>query len=71
MLDSDELRRLSTETETADDLNLSRSTLRRQKMKHRPASDMSLIPSVRLGRDVRYDVRELDEPIESLRMIDR
>ncbi len=70
MIESDERRRLLTETETANYLNLSPSTLRQQRMKQRPPSGMPLIPYVRLGRNIRYDVRELDELIESLRVVD-
>ena len=70
MIESDERRRLLTETETADYLNLSPSTLRQQRMKNRRPSGMPLIPYVRLGRNIRYDVRQLDELIESLRAVD-
>ena len=62
--------RLLTEPETASYLNLSRSTLRQQRMKQQPPSGMPLIPYVRLGRNIRYDVRQLDELIENLRVVD-
>ncbi len=69
MIESDSNRRLLTETETADYLNLSRSTLRQQRMKVRPPSGVPLIPYVRFGRNVRYDVRQLDELIVSQRVV--
>ncbi len=61
--------RLLTETEAANYLNLSRSTLRQQRMKVRPPSGVPLIPYVRFGRNVRYDVHQFDELIVSQRMV--
>jgi hypothetical protein len=52
-----------------DYLNLSRSTLRQQRMKQRRPSGMPVIPFLRFGRNIRYDVRQLDELIESLRVV--
>ena len=70
MIESDERRRLLTETETADYFNLSRSTLRQQRLKNRRPSGIPRVPFVRIGRNIRYDVRQLDEFIESLRAVD-
>ena len=61
--------RLLTEPEAANYLNLSRSTLRQPRMKKRPPSRIPRIPFVRLGRNVRYDVRQLDELIENLLVV--
>jgi len=61
--------RLLTGPEAANYLNLSRSTLRQQRMKVRPPSGVPLIPYVRFGRNVRYDVHQFDELIMSQRMV--
>ncbi len=61
--------RLLTGPEAANYLNLSRSTLRQQRMKVRPPSGVPLIPYVRFGRNVRYDVHQFDELIVSQRMV--
>jgi len=69
MIDPDSNRRLLTETETADYLNLSRSTLRQQRMKKRRKSGMTRVPYIRIGRNIRYDVIDLDEWIVSHRVV--
>ncbi|MGE0483492.1 MAG: helix-turn-helix domain-containing protein [Gammaproteobacteria bacterium] len=52
--------RLLTESEAAYYLKLSRSTLRQQRMQNRPVGRLRLIPFIRIGRNIRYDVRDLD-----------
>ena len=69
MNESDGRRRLLTETETAVYLNLSRSTLRQQRMKKRRKSRMTRVPYLRIGRNIRYDVIDLDEWIVSHRVV--
>jgi len=69
MNESDGRRRLLTETETAVYLNLSRSTLRQQRMKKRRKSRMTRVPYIRIGRNIRYDVIDLDEWIVSHRVV--
>ena len=69
MNESDGRRRLLTETETADYLNLSRSTLRQQRMKKQRKSGMTRVPFIRIGRNIRYDLVDLDEWIVSQRVV--
>ena len=69
MIESDSNRRLLTETETADYLNLSRSTLRQQRMKKRRKSGMTRVPYIRIGRAIRYDLVDLEEWIVSQRVV--
>ena len=57
--------RLLSEIEAAAYLKVSPSTLRQQRMKKRPPSRIPLIPFIRFGRNIRYDIRVLDEVIET------
>ena len=62
------LNRLLTEQEAAQYLRLSRSTLRQQRMKYRPSENLPLIPFVRVGRNIRYDISDLDAWIVALKV---
>lgn len=65
------LNRLLTELEAAQYLSLSRSTLRQQRMKYRPSETLPLIPFVRVGRNIRYDISDLDAWIVALKVPSR
>ena len=61
--------RLLTEAAAATYLSISRSTLREQRMKKRRNSRMTRVPYIRIGRNIRYDVIDLDEWIMSQRVV--
>jgi len=65
MNDMERCCRLLTEVEAAKYLNVSPSTLRQQRLKNPPPSKIPRIPYLKLGRAVRYDIRVLDEVIET------
>jgi predicted DNA-binding transcriptional regulator AlpA len=58
------MHRLLTESEAANYLRVSRSLLRQQRMRSSRDSSIPLVPFIRLGRHVRYDIVELDAWIE-------
>jgi hypothetical protein len=62
---NDAANRLLKESDAASYLQISRSTLRQQRMKRRTPSGIPLIPFVRFGRNIRYDIRVLDSVIET------
>jgi hypothetical protein len=61
--------RLVTQAQAAEYLCLSRSTLREQRMRKRRPSKIPLIPYIRVGRYVRYDIGDLDNWIASQRVV--
>ncbi len=61
--------RLMKEAQAAKYLDLSVSTLRQQRMKKRRKSGMTRVPYIRIGRNIRYDLVDLDEWIVSHRVV--
>lgn len=57
--------KLLTEHEAADFLRLSVKTLRKQRCEGAHANGLPLVPFVRLGRAVRYDLLDLQRFVES------